>query len=174
MRIEIRKDNFEITEKLKEQIESKLSKFERYFTKPEEIIAKVVVRERYEEQIIEITIHTPKFTIRAETSQEDIYAALNLTIDKLTRQMNKNKKKLHQKYKEDVKLFLDENDEEEKMDLIVNKRKRLELKPMSEEEAILQLELIDHNFFIFKNSETDKICVVYKRCDTSYGIIEAE
>lgn len=172
MKIDIRGDNLKVTEEIKTQIESKLKKFDRYFTKPEEITAKVVVRTRTNEEVIEITIQTPKFTLRAETSHDELYAALNLTIDKLAKQMNKNKKKMHERYKEDIKLILEDEIEEET--LKINKRKKLELKPMSEQEAILQLELIDHDFYIFKNIDTDSICVIYKRHGSSYGIIETE
>ena len=174
MRIEIRGDKIEVTERIKKQIEAKLAKLDQYFEHPEEIKAYVVVRKRNKEEIIEITIPTPKFLLRAETSQEDIFASLDISMDKLERQIRKNKTKMRRKFKEIVHMQLDEQEETES-ELKAVKRKSLELKPMDEEEAILQMELVDHDFYIFKNAdEENKIAVVYKRKDDSYGIIDAE
>ena len=94
MRIEIRGDKLKITDSIKSQIEEKLGKLDQYFNQPEEIKAYVVVRVKNNEQIIEVTIPTPKFTLRSETAHEDLYAAINLSVDKLERQIRKNKTKL--------------------------------------------------------------------------------
>ena len=133
--------------------------------------AYVVIRVRNKDEIIEVTVPSSKFTLRAEVSDNDLYAAIDKVSDKLERQIRKNKTRLRKQFKE-VLRFEMENEEVEENDSIVVKRKQVELRPMSEEEAILQMELIDHNFYLFKNSETDKISVLYKRNDDSYGIIE--
>lgn len=174
MRIDIRGDKIKITEGMKSYIEEKLRKLDGYFENPEERKAYVVVRVRNKEQIIEITIPTPKFTLRAETSHEDFYAAMDLSIDKLERQMRKNKTKMRKKFKDILEYEMLLQKEEEENTSSIQKRKKLELKPMDEEEAILQMELLDHDFFLFKNVDTNSLSVLYKRKDGSYGVIEAE
>jgi len=175
MRIDIRGDKVKITDAIKAQVEEKIGKLDQYFGNPEELKAYVVVRVRNNEQIIEVTIPTPKFTLRAETSHEDLYAAINLTLDKLERQIRKNKTKMRKKFKDILQYELIETEipEEENTSTIV-KRKTLELRPMDEEEAILQMELLGHDFFVFKNATTETISVLYKRKDGSYGIIDTD
>lgn len=174
MRIDIRGDKVKITEAIKSQIEEKLGKLDQYFEKPEELKAYVVVRVRNKEQIIEVTIPTPKFTLRAETSEEDLYTAIDLTMDKLERQIRKNKTKMRRKFKDvlQYEMMMDITEDEEESSIV--KRKTIELRPMDEEEAILQMELVDHDFFVFKNVDTDSISVLYKRKDGSYGIINTK
>ena len=174
MRIDIRGDKVKITEAIKSQIEEKLGKLDQYFENPEELKAYVVVRVRNKEQIIEVTIPTPKFTLRAETSEENLYTAIDLTIDKLERQIRKNKTKMRRKFKDVIQYEMLENLKEEENNSSIVRRKTIELRPMDEEEAILQMELVDHDFFVFKNINTDSISVIYKRKDGSYGIIDTE
>ena len=171
MRIDIRGDKVKITEAIKSQIEEKLGKLDQYFENPEELKAYVVVRVRNKEQIIEVTIPTPKFTLRSETSESDLYAAIDLTIDKLERQIRKNKTKMRRKFKDvlQYEMMIDVPEEEEESSIV--KRKTIELRPMDEDEAILQMELVDHDFFVFKNVDTESVSVLYKRKDGSYGII---
>ncbi len=174
MRIEIRGDKLKVTDSIKSQIEEKLGKLDQYFNQPEEIKAYVVVRVKNNEQIIEVTIPTPKFTLRSETSHEDLYAAINLSVDKLERQIRKNKTKLKKKFKDALRYEMMEDIEEQEPEeeSLISKRKTIDLKPMDEEEAILQMELLGHDFYIFKNVDTDNISVVYKRKDGKYGIID--
>ena len=174
MRIEIRGDKVKITESIKSYIEEKIGKLDQYFENPEELKAYVVVRVMNKEEIIEVTIPTKKFTLRAETRNNDLYAAIDLTLDKLERQIRKNKTKMRKKFKDIMQYeLLMQNEEPENAPDIV-KRKTVELIPMDEEEAILQMELTDHDFYLFKNVERDTISVLYKRKDGSYGIIDAE
>ncbi|MBR3490132.1 MAG: HPF/RaiA family ribosome-associated protein, partial [Bacilli bacterium] len=104
---------------------------------------------------------------------DDLYAAIDLVIDKLERQVRKNKDKLNKKKKviEDFEIDIEDNFMEEE---VIVKRKSIELKPIDEEEAILQMELLGHNFFVYKDIETGKICVLYKRKNGNYGIIETK
>jgi len=174
MRIDIRGDKIKITESIRSYIEEKIGKLNQYFENPEELKAYIVVRVRNKEQIIEITIPTPKFSLRVETSHEDLYAAMDLSIDKLERQIRKNKTKMRRKFKDILQYEMLMQEEEAQNESAIVKRKNISLRPMDEEEAILQLELIDHDFFIFKNIDTETISVLYKRKDGSYGIINAE
>lgn len=175
MNISIHGDHVKITESIKEYVETKLNKLSKYFddnSMPDVIVR---VRVRGEKQIIEVTVPTKLFTLRAEEEHDDLYAAVDLVQKKLEGQIRKNKTKLAKKYK-DKKGFVmareDVTDEKEENSPIV-RRKEVEYKPMDEEEAILQMELSEHDFFVFKNAEEKCVSVVYKRKDGTYGLINA-
>ena len=174
MRIDIRGDKIKITEGMKTQIEEKIGHLDSYFKEPESLKAYVVVRVKNNEDIIEVTVPTPKFTLRSETSDKDFYAALNTSIDKLERQIRKNKTKLKNKFKDALKYEMIDMEIEEEQVSNITKRKELTLHLMDEEEAVLQMELLGHDFYIFKNSDTDNVSVVYKRKDGEYGIINTK
>lgn len=175
MEIKIRGNKVTVTDAIREQIESKFTRLEKYFENPDEITANVLIRVNNLSQIIEVTIPTHKFTLRAEESHEDLYAAIDLMVDKLERQIRKNKTRLKNKLKNnDVNDFnFDFEPVEENKNKVI-KRKEIEMKPMDEEEAILQIELLGHDFFVFKNSEEECISVLYKRKDGHYGIINVK
>lgn len=174
MEIIIRGDKITVTDAIKEYVTSKFEKLDKYFENPEEIKAYVNVKVNNLSQIIEVTIPTSKFTLRAEEGHQDLYAATDLMVDKLERQIRKNKTRLKNKFKNndlmDLNLNFDVTPEEVNESKIV-KRKNIEMKPMDEEEAILQAELLDHDFFVFKNVEEECVSVLYKRKDGRYGII---
>lgn len=174
MKYNIRGEKVEITPAIKSYIEEKIGKLDKYFEKPETISANVVIKIRGKEQKIEITVPAMRFTLRSEESHSDLYAAIDLTVDKLERQIRKNKTKINSKIKKNIiqnfEMDLEDRFEEESSGVI--KRKSVDMKPMDEEEAILQMNMLGHTFYVFKNSETDSVCVVYKRNDGSYGIIE--
>ena len=174
MRIDIRGDKIKITEGMKTQIEEKIGHLDSYFKEPESLKAYVVVRVKNNEDIIEVTVPKPKFTLRSETSDKDFYAALNTSIDKLERQIRKNKTKLKKKFKDALKYEMIDMEIEEEQVSNITKRKELTLHLMDEEEAVLQMELLGHDFYIFKNSDTDNVSVVYKRKDGEYGIINTK
>ena len=174
MRIDRRGDKIKITEGMKTQIEEKIGHLDSYFKEPESLKAYVVVRVKNNEDIIEVTVPTPKFTLRSETSDKDFYAALNTSIDKLERQIRKNKTKLKKKFKDALKYEMIDMEIEEEQVSNITKRKELTLHLMDEEEAVLQMELLGHDFYIFKNSDTDNVSVVYKRKDGEYGIINTK
>ena len=176
MEILIRGDKLVVTDAIKAHIEEKIGKLEKYFEDSSNIKAHVVIRVKDNDQIIEVTIPTNKFTLRAEEKHSDLYAAVNLMVDKLERQIRKNKTRMSVQLKKEVKpdfIFNFDADEDENEDKIV-KRKNLDIKPMDEEEAILQMELLDHDFFVFKNIDEDCISVLYKRKDGAYGIINTK
>ena len=171
MKYIIRGDN---TEAIKDYIQEKLDKLNKYFNN-EDIVANVLTKKEGRNQKIEVTIPTDDFTLRNETVNEDLYAAIDSVIDKLESQIRKNKEKINKKRNrrviDDFEVSLeDEFYEEEK----IVKRKKLELKPIDEEEAIIEMEMLGHTFFVFKDVETDKICILYKRKSGNYGIIETK
>ena len=177
MKISIRGDKVEVTKSIKDYIEDKLAKLDKYFDKANEIKATVIIRVKNGNQTIEVTVPTSKFTIRAEESHTDLYAAIDLIIDKLERLIRKNKTKLTRHYKNvpsfEMNFDYEGLDEEATNDKIV-KRKNIDTKPMNEEEAILQMDLLNHDFFAFKNTDEECVSVIYKRKDNSYGIINVK
>lgn len=175
MKYNIRGDKMVITEAIKDYTETKLGKLEKYF-KDDDITANVLTRVRGNSQIVEVTIPTDKFILRSEEENDDLYAAIDLVTDKLERQIRKNKTRLNRNIKDSVKEFnfdFDIKDEEEAKEKVV-KRKNIEMKPMDEEEAILEMELLGHSFFVYKDMDTKNICVLYKRKDGDYGLIETK
>lgn len=176
MKISIHGDHVKITESIKEYVEEKLSKLGKYFNDSNDVDVIVKVRLRGVLQIIEVTVPTKLFTIRAEESHEDLYAAIDLVQKKLETQIKKNKSKLASRYKDKKGyVIIDEApvENEEAEESLIVRRKEVEFKPMDEEEAILQMELTNHDFFVFKNAKEKCTSVVYKRNDGKYGIINA-
>lgn len=176
MKFNIRGNKVEVTDAIKNYIETKIGKLDKYFENPEEVTANIVIRVRGTEQIVEVTIPAKKMILRGEENHKDLYAAIDLVTDKLERQIRKNKTRMHHKHNKvnmmdfivDFEIEKDEVPEEE----TIVKRKQIEMKPMSEEEAILQMNLLGHEFFIFNEVNTGSTCVLYKRKDGNYGIIE--
>lgn len=177
MKYNIRGDKMIVTDAIKDYTTSKLDRLNKYFNE-DNIVANVLTKVRGDEQIIEVTIPTDKFILRSEETNNDLYAAIDLVTDKLERQIRKNKTKLKKQNKINNKYNyfnfdyeLDNNEEE--INNIV-KRKKIETKPMDEEEAILEMELLGHNFFVYKDMHSNSIKVLYKRKDGNYGIIDTE
>ena len=177
MKYNIRGDKLEITDAINNYVESKLDRLNKYF-KEEEILANVLLRVRGNSQIIEVTIPTDKFVLRSEEEDKDLYAAIDIVTDKLERQIRKNKTRLNRqnidnKYKE-FNFDYETTTEEEEQEEVIVKRKNIEMKPMDEEEAILQMNLLGHEFFVYKDIHTNTVCVLYKRKDGNYGLIETK
>lgn len=177
MIMNFRGEKVTVTKAIKEYATEKLSKLDKYFENASKIEAHVLIRVKYNLQTIEVTILTNKYTLRAEVSHEDLYAAIDLVTDILERQIRKNKTRLNKQLKDstiiDFKFDYEVSKEEEDKNKIV-KRKNIEMKPMDEEEAILQINLIDHDFFVFKNIDEECVSVIYKRKDESFGIINVK
>ena len=172
MKINIRGEKTTITESMKSYAEEKLQKLNKYIEDSDEVTGTLLFKVYGPKQIIEVTIPLRSCTLRVEEEGHDFYAIIDTGIDKLERQIIKNKTRLaNKRVKNKSEFILDFEPEEENKDKIV-KRKTIELKPMDEEEAVLQMELLNHDFYMFKNTETDKISVVYKRKHGDYGIIE--
>ena len=175
MKYNIRGNKIDVTEAINDYIKSKLSKIEKYLDDNDEVEAKAIISARGKDQKVEVTIWSGKYNIRAEEINPDLYSAIDLVIDKLERQFKKYKSKLssHRTVKDTYvpDIEIEEYDEDDNQAIV--RRKEIFLKPIDEEEAITQMELLGHTFFVFKNVETEKINVVYKRSDGDYGIIEA-
>ncbi len=177
MELQIRGDKIAVTKSIKDYVIDKLGRLDKYFETPSNITAQVIIRVRNNEQIIEVTVPTNKFTLRAEEKHDDLYAAIDLVIDKLERQIRKNKTKLNNKYKNIIQLDINtdfEVDDDELEEEKIVKRKNIDTKPMDEEEAMLQMDLLNHDFFVFKNVDEECVSVMYKRKDGNFGIINVK
>ena len=153
MEIIIHGDKLKVTDAMKEYIEEKLEKLNKYLENSENVRASVIVKVKNHEQRVEITIPLKAFILRSEESKDDFYAAVDKTIDKLERQIRKNKTRIMSKQVKTNKDFSMSAfaDEEESDDKKILKRKKVEVKPMNEEEAILQMELLGHQFYMYKD-----------------------
>lgn len=174
MKYNIRGEKLEVTEAIREYIHEKLGKMDKYFNESDNISANVLIKVKGNDEIIEVTIPCNKFVLRAEEANEDLYAAIDKLADKLERQIRKNKtrmKKHTEINKYDLFNFNYEVEEDEINKSKVVKRKTIDTKPMDEEEAILQMEMLGHDFFMYKDLDS-KVCVMYKRKDGSYGVLE--
>lgn len=176
MKITLRGKNIEITEAIEEKVSEKLSKLDKYFIVSENVEAKVLVRTYPYGQKIEVTIPTEYVLLRAEVVDQDLYNAIDLVIDKLEGQIRKYKTRLNRKSKDNKLAFNLASIEplEEKEEDVLVKTKTITPKPMDMEEAIMQMELIGHSFFVYRDTETDAISIVYRRNDGDYGLIETE
>ncbi|MBQ4263303.1 MAG: ribosome-associated translation inhibitor RaiA [Bacilli bacterium] len=173
MKYNIRGNKIEVTDSIKDYLEEKLSKIEKYFD-DEGAEVKAVISTKGKDQKIEVTIWSGKYNIRVEEKNDDLYAAIDLIVDKIERQIRKFKTKVISKRVKDIpeaEMFFEE-DLDTQNDLKVVRRKELFLKPIDEEEAITQMELLGHSFFVFKDVDSNKTCVIYKRKDGDYGLIE--
>lgn len=174
MKHNIHGDKLVVTDALKEYIGEKLGKLNKYFEDHDSITSRVVLKVKGRDQIVEVTIPAKHFTLRNEVSDEDMYAAIDKIVDRLERQIRKNKTRIqHHLIKDRFKEFnlREMEDIHEHQDHIV-KRKKIEMKPMDEEEAILQMDLVGHDFYVYKDSKTNVVCIVYKRKEGNYGLIE--
>ena len=164
------RDNF------KERVEKKLSKFKKIFS--EDAVANVVVTLEKNRQTVEITIRDNRMVYRAESTQSEMNDALDRVIDILTRQIRKNKTRLEKRIKTGGSLdaltaeLPAQEAEEPEDDYKVVRKKQILIKPISVEEAILEMNMISHDFFMFINAETDEVNVVYKRENGDYGLLE--
>ena len=178
MKLNIRGDKLVVTDAIKAYIDEKISKLDKYFEN-DDIEAKIVVKVANNKEIIEVTVPTNKYTLRAEERNEDLYAAIDLVIDKLERQIRKNKTRLNDRYKKENFMdfnfdFIEEFESDKEDEELIVKRKNIDIKPMDEEEAILQMELLNHDFFVFKNIDEECTSVLYKRKDGKFGIINSK
>ena len=169
----IRGDKIKVTDSMKNYIEEKLGKLEKYLKDGDSVRANVVVKVRNKTQIVEITIPLKTIILRSEESQDDFYKAVDKTIDKLERQLRKNKTRLSKHNKSNKEFMIIDEEESIEEDESIVKRKTIEVKPMNEEEAILQMELLGQQFYMYLDSDKEKYCVVYKRKEGGYGVLES-
>jgi len=166
--------NLDITDGLRAAVNEKIGKLERYFTEDTEIY--VTLSTEKDRQKIEVTIPMKGSIIRAEQESSDMYVSIDLVEEIIERQLRKYKTKLIEKHQTAVNLnksFIEEEtDNLEEINII--RTKRFAVKPMDAEEACVQMELLGHDFFVFRNAFTDEVNVVYKRKNNTYGLIEPE
>ena len=171
----IRGDKLKITDAMNDYIEEKLGKLDKYLKNSDDVRVNVIVKVKNHEQRVEITIPLKTYILRSEETKDDFYAAVDKAVDKLERQIRKNKTRMMSKQvKTNIDFDMSVIEPEMEDNNKVLKRKVVDVKPMNEEEAIIQMELLGHQFYMYKDSESGKISVVYKRTDGNYGILEAE
>lgn len=170
MNIHVRGKNVEVTDALREYVEKRLGKLDKYFDDLKEANVTLVVEKA--DHRVEVTIPVSGMILRGEETTADMYSSIDLVMDKLERQLEKYKARLSRKIRMvDVKpeAVADVAD-----DASVIKTKRFAVKPMPVDEAVMQMNLIGHSFFVFSNAETEEVNVVYRRKDGKYGLIEPE
>jgi len=178
MNLKIIERKYNATEKMKEKMELKLKKFDKIFDSDADV--QLVLSKEKEREICEITIFYKDTIFRVEETTRDMYEAFDECIENLKKQIRKYKTRLENKFKgkkyEDELLEFNDDfqNEDEETDFAVIKTKKISVKPMFVEEAILQMNLLNHEFFVFRNAETNEIDIVYKRKDGNYGIIETK
>lgn len=176
MKVTVRGKNIEVTPALEEYAQKKLGKLAKFFDQDTE--TQVFLSVTREDHIVEVTINVGGLILRGEESTEDMYASIDLVVEKLEKQVAKYKTRLNKSLRKrgvrmiNEKLLAQEKDEEDEARVV--KTKRFAWKPMSVEEAILQMNLLGHDFFVFTNADTETVNVVYRRRDGNYGLIEPE
>ena len=176
MRITITGRNIELTQGLKEAVEDKLNKLEKYFTPETEVYVTLSVEK--ERQKIEVTIPIKGHVIRSEQVSTDMYVSIDLVEEIIEKQLKKYRTRLTSKklnaaenFKQE---FIETAEEAEDEEVKIVRSKKFGMKPMYPEDACIQMELSGHDFFVFRNAETDEVNVVYKRKGNTYGLIEPE
>lgn len=175
MKVTVIGKNIEVTPALKEIIEKKISKLDRYFD--EDVKARATLSVHKARQTIEVTIPFNGVILRVEESTEDMYKSIDQVESKIERKIRKQKTKLARRNNDSlrfsaIKEIAFDNDMEEESKVV--RTKNFIVKPMHEEEAILQMELLGHNFFVYQDASTSKINVMYKRKDGNYGLLEPD
>ncbi len=174
MKVKIRGKNVEVTEAIQEKVTEKLSVLDKYFLISDDVEAKVLVRTYPRGQKIEVTIPTDHITLRAEEIHDDLYAAIDLIVDKLERQIRKQKTRLsrrgNNKLGIDLASVMDVTDSED----VLVRTKTVYARPIDLDEAIMSMEMLGHSFFIYRDLESEAVSVVYKRLDGGYGLLEVE
>ncbi len=166
--------NIDVTPGLRQAVEDKIGKLERYFTPNTQIHVTLSVEK--DRQKIEVTIPVKGSVIRSEQVSNDMYVSIDLVEEIIERQLKKYKNKIIEKQQDAVsfsKAYV-ENDSFDDEEIKIIRSKRFEIKPMYPEDACVQMELLGHNFYVFINAETDQVNVVYKRKGDTYGLIEPE
>ncbi|KIL42959.1 ribosome hibernation-promoting factor, HPF/YfiA family [Jeotgalibacillus campisalis] len=187
----IRGENIEVTPAIREYVEKKINKLERYFNDTPDANVHVNLKVYNDKHTkVEVTIPMPRLTLRAEERHEEMYAAIDLILDKLERQIRKHKTKVNRKFREkgnEPEFFavtvdpengietLDtghEDNDDQDMDIV--RTKTFNLKPMDSEEAVLQMNMLGHSFYVYTDADSNGTNIVYKRKDGKYGLIETE
>jgi ribosomal subunit interface protein len=180
MTFNIKGKNITLGDKTKEKIEDKLNRISKLF--PQNAVATVKISAEKLDYKVEVTIPMSKRLVRGESTQQDMIAALDKVVDVIERQVVSYKGRMRSKVRQNIAFkaeyeaipVMEENLVDEDLTIAIEKNKRFELRPMDAEEAVMQMELLGHSFFVFINVDSDIINVVYKRKNGTYGIIEPE
>jgi len=167
--------NIEVTQALRNAVEEKIGKLEKYFKPDTEVYVTLSVEK--ERQKVEVTIPVKGSKIRSEQVSSDMYVSIDLVEEIIERQLKKYKNKLVDKKQQTTSIFKQDFIEKDYMDeeeIKIIRSKKFDMKPMYPEDACIQMELLGHGFFVFVNAETDQVNVVYKRKGSTYGLIEPE
>ena len=173
MKVTLITKNIELTPALKDMVEKKISKLDKYFEGNVEAKATLTVQKNRHK--VEVVIPFNGVLLRAEEITDDMYKSIDRVEEKLERQIRKQKTKLSKRINNQLKfseIATDNFDEDYEGELV--KTKKFAVKPMNVDEAILQMELIGHNFFVYKDADTNNVSVLYKRKDGNYGLLEPE
>lgn len=183
MELTVKGKNLEVTPALRQYVEKRLGRLEKFF-EGRKVIAIVMLRTERNQQIVEVTLQVDGLLLRGEEGGPDMYASIDGVLEKLERQVHKYKTRINRKLRQENReleaeiktsppaaLPLEEEKEPAEPFRVV-KTKRFAVKPMSVEEAIMQMELLGHDFYVFSNAETEEVNVVYRRKDGAYGLIE--
>ena len=176
MKINITGKNIELTDGIKTAVNDKLGKLGKYFT--DDTVINVTLSVEKDRQKIEVTIPIKGQIIRSEQISNDMYVSIDLVEEVIERQLRKYRTKLVSKQNEPREFFqedfIDDEDIDEESPIKIKRTKHFGIKPMYPEDACVQMELLGHDFFVFRNAETDEVNVVYKRRGNTYGLIEPE
>lgn len=176
MKISVTGKNIDVTDSLRDTVIRKIGKLDKYFNPDVEVQATLSVQKTH--HIIEVTIPFNGVILRGEESTDDMYTSIDKVVDKLERQIIKHRTRLERKVKgnslKTFEVLPSEAEDDEGYDPHIVKTKKFAIKPMPVDEAVLQMDLLGHNFFVFLNADTDEVNVVYKRKDGKYGLIEPE
>ena len=191
LRYNVRGENIEVTDAIREYVEAKVGKVEKYFTDVPEANAHVNLKTYSDKTAkVEVTIPLPNVVLRAEETSPDMYGSVDLVSDKLERQIRKYKTKVNRRQRRqtveapepvdpdllDTHVEGLDGEETEQLEsdagVEIVRTKQLDLKPMHAEEAVLQMDMLGHDFFIFEDAETESTNIVYKRHDGRYGLLE--
>ena len=173
----IRGKNVEITPAIREYVEKRIGKVTKYFDEVGEISVLLTVSK--DRHMVEVTVPVQGVLLRGEEATMDMYTSIDLVIEKLERQIHKHKTKIQRRFKRGslkIEAFaaIPQASVEEDDEYPVVKKKKFTVRPMDVQEAIMQMNLLNHDFFVYRDAETDEVCVVYRRSDNKYGLIESE
>ena len=173
MQIRLKGKNVEISDALEEYTRKKANKINKFFHKP--IEADITLSIERGKHIVDITIQVSGLLLRGEAKSDDMYHSIDAAIDKIERQIEKYKTKINKKIKNDDNYVIEtnlQNDEEFQPHIV--RSKKIPIKPMNVEEAVMQMDLLGHDFFVFSNAETEEVNVIYRRKDGNYALLEPE
>lgn len=178
MQVVVKGTNIDVTSALRSYVEKKATRLEKFFQEDQEILVDVTLRVEKEIHVAEVTMDLKGLVLRGEGKTPDMYVSIDSAFDRIERQFTKFRSKLQKRVQgpkiSQIAPPVDESSDKEVKEFKVVRTKRFAFKPMDVEEAIMQMELLGHDFFVFSNSANDEINVVYKRKDGNYGLIEPE